>query len=621
MGATFKKDEKRKQQKLRNVEFWQNFEEWICYWRLNPQRFCTEYFGLNLYLFQKIIIYIMNFETVRNFIFWASRGTSKSWLTMVFCLEYGTLFPGNTIIVAAPSIKQANLLLAKAYDLRDHYPNIAREIIEITNNKDVAKIKLKSGTIIQTVVSSENSRGVRCNVLVLDEFRLMDKGIVDKVLVPFLTNKRTPPYTKIPKYRKFVEENKKIYLSSIGSKEEWSYKEFSSYIDRISNGDETYFTVSLPYQFGVQAGVIDPVLIKEQAESNRENMEVFRMEMEVIPYGESESQMFKYDTLMKARKLTVPLSPMTDLEFFQSNGEKKSYPRYQKKMDDEIRIVCMDIAVASGRRNDNSCIMVFRLFPHGTYYEKELSYIETMNGVNLDPQMVRLKQIFYDLECDYAVIDANGALGINACDVLGAVTPDPSRGIHYPGWRTCDQQDKFDMRVSDRNAEPVLFAIQYGGSGASAFQYNMLVTAQLEFSRQRIFLLVEEDNAIDVLNSKYKYMKLQTQNNPNENEIAHSLIQSFANTKKLLHECVNTQVARLPSGRYVFNEGSDRKDRVMCMLYGLYFINLLEKDLAEDKATFDIQQYAGGYKQPKNKNMTNPFNGRMQRLSGFGAKR
>jgi hypothetical protein len=53
----------------------QNFEEWVSYWRANPHRFISDYLGMELHDFQKVLIYQMNFY--RNFIFIASRGLNK----------------------------------------------------------------------------------------------------------------------------------------------------------------------------------------------------------------------------------------------------------------------------------------------------------------------------------------------------------------------------------------------------------------------------------------------------------------------------------------------------------------------------------------------------------------
>lgn len=43
------------------------------YYRANPHRFAKEYLGIELRLFQKILIFMMNIST--NFMFLASRGS------------------------------------------------------------------------------------------------------------------------------------------------------------------------------------------------------------------------------------------------------------------------------------------------------------------------------------------------------------------------------------------------------------------------------------------------------------------------------------------------------------------------------------------------------------------
>ena len=47
----------------------------------------------------------------------------------------------------------------------------------------------------------------------------------------------------------------------------------------------------------------------------------------------------------------------------------------------------MDIAVGGGRKNDLTVFTVFRCIEDLDYYDKELSYIEVMSGVNLDQQV------------------------------------------------------------------------------------------------------------------------------------------------------------------------------------------------------------------------------------------
>ena len=608
--------------------FWENFESWICYYRMNIHRFCKEYLGLSLHLFQKLIIYAMDAPEasgLNTFVFFASRGLGKSWLTMVFCLAKGILYPGIKIRIAAPNLKQATLLIGKAVELRRDHPNIDREIDgEIKINKDQAKILLKNGSTIETVVCSENARGERANIIIMDESRGMNKSIIDTVFVPFLTNTRTPPYAANPKYRKYAEKehNSKIFLTSIGYKDEWSYQDFVSYAKLIAAGRTDYNIVSLPYQFGVEAGVINRSMIESQVRENKTDIHTFQMEMEVIPFGESDTSMFSYNQVNGARKLIVPLIPPTDSEYIEYKGDTRKMPLYQKKMMGEVRVVSMDIAVSAGRLNDSTVFTVFRLYNNGDHYLKELSYIEVMNGVNLDKQILRLKQIFYDLECDYAVIDAGGALGINAANTCGQITLDIARGKRYPGWSTVNKNEKFDIRVTDPNAEPVMYCLQVSGASASTMQYNMVVNAQLDFERNRIYLLIKEEDVIDELNNRFGYMRLVTSNNPIEKEKANNMIMPFINTNELVKECVETQVYKLPSGRWTFDEKNGRKDRVISMIYGLYFIHELEKDLYTDENRYTAADYfKTGINSSNKRQANNPFINNLNKLGGFGGRR
>ena len=45
---------------------------WVAYWRKNPQRFAKEYLEMNLFLYQKILIFMI--ERTNTFMYITSRG-------------------------------------------------------------------------------------------------------------------------------------------------------------------------------------------------------------------------------------------------------------------------------------------------------------------------------------------------------------------------------------------------------------------------------------------------------------------------------------------------------------------------------------------------------------------
>ncbi len=48
---------------------------WCSYYRANPHRFCKDFLNIDLKLFQKILLFMMNYST--NFMYLASRGQQR----------------------------------------------------------------------------------------------------------------------------------------------------------------------------------------------------------------------------------------------------------------------------------------------------------------------------------------------------------------------------------------------------------------------------------------------------------------------------------------------------------------------------------------------------------------
>lgn len=68
---------------------------WAGYYRSNPHRFAKDYLHLDLHLFQKILLVMMNLSV--TFVFIASRGLGKTFLSAVFCCIRCILYPGQIL--------------------------------------------------------------------------------------------------------------------------------------------------------------------------------------------------------------------------------------------------------------------------------------------------------------------------------------------------------------------------------------------------------------------------------------------------------------------------------------------------------------------------------------------
>lgn len=133
---------------------------WCSYYRANPHRFCEDYLNIHLKLFQKILIFLMNWSNY--FMYIASRGQGKSYLTAIFCTVRCILYPDTQICVAAKNRSQSINVLEKITTIL--MPNSAnlRNEIETANTKGQdAYISFKNGSRIKVVTANDGARSNR----------------------------------------------------------------------------------------------------------------------------------------------------------------------------------------------------------------------------------------------------------------------------------------------------------------------------------------------------------------------------------------------------------------------------------------------------------------------------
>ena len=238
------------------------------FYRGNPHRFCEEYLEIELMLFQKILLYLMNINT--NFMYIAARGQGKSFLIAIFCAVRCILYPGTKICLASKTRKQATEILEKlnAHPISESV-NLKHEIEMVTVNQSNAFVNFHNGSKIVVVTANDTARSNRANILVVDEFRLVDKDIIDQVLRKFCTASRHPKYLYKPEYEHLAERNKEIYLSSAFFQSHWSYEKLKTYVANMLNDNRKYFACGLPYQLSVKEGLLmRDALADEMSESD-----------------------------------------------------------------------------------------------------------------------------------------------------------------------------------------------------------------------------------------------------------------------------------------------------------------------------------------------------------------
>lgn len=557
----------------------ENFEAWVGYWRANPQRFITEYLGLPLYDFQKVLIWEMN--NTANYIFIGSRGIAKSSLTLDFCCQMAILYPGLKILVVCPVKSQSKQFVKKIYEYMRMSKNLEQEIKvdEIKIGVNECQVPFKNGSTIFTATYSENALGLRANILIVDEFVRTEKEVITRVFDPMLSDPRKPRYLDLTREQRAEEykheELRKVYLSSIRRADEWSYKTFEDYIDWMTDGNRDYCATVVSYALGVKNGFISKKKVEDTFKSNLENINILQAEYNCIPERGTGNSYFTYKMMDKVRTNSKAFVCMSDEEYIQYKDCKEKYPYYQEKLPNEIRLLCMDVAVIESSKNDNTAFFIIRLIPDSGRYTIIVPYADSMHGLNSIAQTKRMKQLFYEFECDYMILDTQG-VGISIFDYATTETYDENRGVTYPAWTVVNPEDiKMVNRTIDRNAVPVIYSVKTPIQLKSAMFSNMrdLITDG------RVNLLVDSQEGLDYMMKNYQYYKIE------DEDLKKRLMNPYVQTNRLVDEAISLEQVVTQGYINLKEKAGNRKDRVMSLAYGLWYAKLLEDQYINKQET------------------------------------
>lgn len=550
--------------KQRDEEFVDRVIEWVTFYRRNLHRFAEHYLRLELYLYQQILLYFMNLCPLVVIV--ACRASAKSWLIAVFACCRCILYPGSRVVVASNTKKQARLIVSEKIEkeLMLNSSALSREIKSIKTSNDNVEVIFHNGSSIVVVAASENSRGYRSTVLILEEFRQIDKNIIDSVLSPF-SFVRQVPYLKKPEYEHLKEEPVEIYISSSWFKQHWMWSLMRLALNQMYNSKDA---ILIGFDFAITLKHNIRTKKQLQKEKKKLGMTTFAMEYENLMLGETENAYFTYDKLNKNRKIKKAFYPRKHIDVI----EKKKNNFGIKKLPGEIRILSVDVSMVTGKDNDNTSIDCIRALQSGDSFERQVVYIETMNGGNTFEQAIRIKQLFYDFEADYLVLDTYNA-GISLFDVLGRVLYDEERDMEYEPW-TCFNDDNTAERIKNANAKNVVYSIK----ASAQFNHEMHMIMRDCLERGKLKLLIQSSEAEDLMEAKKQYATASV-----EEKVMFDM--PFVQTDVLINEMINLSYETKDSSQTIklIEPKNARKDRYTSLAYGNYFIQMLERDLQEEE--------------------------------------
>lgn len=543
------------------------FRKWTSFYRANPHKFAKDYLGVNLFLYQILLLWAMN--KYNFFMYIAARGQGKSYLIAIYSVIRAILYPSSNIVLASGTKGQARLIITeKIFALKNNSKNVEREIKEFKTSANECYVVFWNGSKITAVTSGDSARGYRANILIVDEFRLISKETIDTILRPFLNVNRTPPYLQNPKYNHLTEENKEIYISSAWYKNHWIWDNFKSYLNGMIAGKD-YFVAVLPWQLSVYHKLLSRKRVEQQISQDDFDQMSWDMEFEALFVGENENAYFKLDHIQKCRTLPKAFYPPTNREFVEAKDTPRKKLSNMPKQAGEIRIIAMDIALMGSSKavkNDTTAFTLMRLLPEDDAYRRDVVYMESLVGQHSELQAIRLKQLYYDFEGDYVAMDTNGN-GISVFDSVTKILYDNERDVEYPAW-TVVNDEAMDDRKMDKNAIPLIYSIK----GNPELNHKIATGLRSAFEQKKIRLLINDIEAKEELIEKKGFLKKTS-----DEQV--QLLKPFVQATALTNELVNL-VYRVQGGYIKIEEvGTTTKDRYSSIGYGNYVATLLEQDI------------------------------------------
>lgn len=545
---------------------------WCAYYRANPHRFAKDYLHLNLHLFQKILIVMMNWSSITVFI--GSRGIGKTFLSAIFCVIRCILYPGTKICIAAGTRGQGiNVLEKIVLELKPNSPELAAEIDdkETKVNGTNAQIVFNNSSYIKVVTASDTARGNRANLLLLDEFRMIAKDVIDTILRKFLTQKRMPKYEELTKEERKAEyakeKNKTMYLSSAYFVDHWSYLKCTDTCRFMLDDTKTQFICGLPYQLSINEGLIGEEEIADEMAETDFNEIKFQMEYEALWYGSTDGSFFDYNSISKNRRIKYPMLP-NKLAGKLNNSQSVKIPI---KQNGEVRILSADIALMSSRKhkNDATAIFINQLMPtKAGRCTSNIVYTDSYEGLRTDDQALIIRKLYDEFSCDYLVLDTSG-LGLGVYDCLARDIVDPETGEIYPALSCCNNTE-MASRCVVAGADKVIWSVK----ASPQFNSDCAFLLREAFKSGRIRLLVTEYDAEEYLGDIKMYRSLS----PEERT---QLQLPYIYTTLLIDELTKLQYEEAGGKVKVYEKAGNRKDRYSSLSYNYYVAMQIEKKMSK----------------------------------------
>src|SRR5574344_411073 len=521
-----------------NVDNWEYF---CSYARWYPDAFLDlikpERGGLNLHLDQRIYLRVM----MRFVSFYGvfPRGYGKTFDEVLASMLTCVFFPEITISLSAQTKENsADLLKDKYNEIIRFYPMLKNEISKANFAKGDALVVFKNGARLDNLANAQSSKGQRRKRINMEESALINNDTFLDALLPIVE----VPRVCVGKYSIVDPEelNQMInYFTTAGYRGSDEYERSVTMVkDMINLKGKMVLGSSfwLPCWYGRGS-------TKSQIFQKKRDMTFvsFAQNYESDWVGCADNAFININKLMNCRTLSSPV--------LQNKNENEEFyigvdvARSQKTSNNQTFIAVIQVK----RNKDKSAITSYNL----------VNLIHISNDSNFESQAVEIKRCKKRYNAKAVVVDANG-VGIGLIDFLLKETIDPQTGESLGCFDTLNDNN---IPENPEIAEKILYSLK-----AQSCQNEVVTTFMDVVDGGKFRMLISKKDS-DFSDSDYDDM---------ENKV-----EPYLQTDCLFEEVANLKLKRLNNNNVTIEKVVSKldKDRVSAVLYTLYLINYVFKDV------------------------------------------
>ena len=463
--------------------------------------------------------------------------------------------------------------------------NLRLEIEDYQMNQSIAFIQFKNGSRIEVVTAGETGRGARANIIIVDEFRLVDLTTLTSIIKRFLSGERSPGFLNKPAYRNYPKErNQELYLSSAWYKSHWCFARAQTFFTKMTKHAEPYFICAMPYQVSIECGMLNPAQVREEMSEGDFNEILWMMEMEALFYGDTEGSLFTHEDIESNRKLYTAWHPPAVTAAFPALKR----PKIPELARNERRILSADIALLASHKheNDAASIWINSALPNSKgEYIANFVYTENHEGLHTSDLALRIRKLFEEYRCTDIALDVRG-VGVGVYDALCRDIYDPMEGVTYPPLSCCNDPMYAD-RCTDPTAPKVIWAIQ----ATAQFNNDMYLSLRDAFKQHKINLLIGCADFREHMSSNKAFTSLD------ENDRL-TIMMPYIDTDLLDTEIINLECEAKGTVLKVTERAGMRKDRVSSVGYNYYVMQQVARKYRAASESFDWNNFVS-FRAPK----------------------